>query len=119
MDGRQAGTAADWQAADAARSRALQAVKAAENELVAALAAEKAAQKAAEDAWRRAEALRRAADERRLELVREMAAAERKEFDALANLGTALRTQQRREDAGLEAAADVEEALPPAEDALE
>jgi len=83
-DGRRAGSAADWQVAEAARVRAIAVVKRAEEALLQAKKAEEVARKAFEGAHRQAEAVRRAADGKRAEMAHEADRAERKQYDELA-----------------------------------
>ena len=79
-----AGTAADWEIRQKARDRALAQIRHAEEAVRAALTAQKAARDAFENAHRKAEGVRRVAEAKREEMMREADRKERREFDEIA-----------------------------------
>ncbi|MBI5546021.1 MAG: flagellar FliJ family protein [Deltaproteobacteria bacterium] len=85
-DHRRAGTAGDWQVAEAARSRALVEVRKAEQALALARQKSDEARQAFEQAHRQSEAVKRAAQAKRDEITLQLERAERKHLDELAVL---------------------------------
>jgi flagellar export protein FliJ len=82
-DSQVSGSAADWELRDVAHARALSDIRKAEEGVAAAARREQTAREAYGAAYRELDAIRRAAEARRSELMLELETRERKELDEL------------------------------------